>query len=68
MEKSTLVCPKCGSIEIKRDYRPGMNRHDLSKMNIYSCLDCDYVGVMPLIDTDQVEKFKIEIKEQESEE
>ena len=55
-KEDTHICPKCGSTNAKEviglRYTPTARK----------CLDCDYIGIFPIIPKNKIKEFQKKIK------
>jgi hypothetical protein len=60
--KEFRICPKCGSIEVKRDYHYGMSF--IANLPItFKCKKCKHVSeFFPLVEKKDIEKFRKKLK------
>ena len=61
MGKEIHICPRCGSTNLGPML--GVGKYN-ARPNVYECKDCMYNGVCPLIDEDNVQAFKENLKNQ----
>ncbi|MCK5138210.1 MAG: hypothetical protein KAK00_04585 [Nanoarchaeota archaeon] len=54
------ICPKCGSTDTKIP-NAGL---DMKMILADKCLNCDFIGNFPEVESDKIEEFKDKIKKQ----
>ena len=63
-KETTTICPKCGSTQHRTVAigNAGANLIMGTAPHIYSCQNCRFQGVFPIIDKKDVESFRKELK------
>ena len=71
MKKEVIICPKCGSTNLKNRYNLSLSEFvydakrygNQSDMNYtFLCKDCNYYGTCPIVQVNMLPKIKKQLK------